>query len=91
MRKIEKLMIEAINNKTNWKLDNTEVSVIPLGIEVRLHGNLLATVSDSGQILPNIYILKSWPSLTTKSRLRALGVNVYTKKGVTYLNGRAVN
>ena len=30
--------------------------------------------------------LKRWPTVTTKSRLRALGVNVYTRKGITYVN-----
>lgn len=35
--------------------------------------------------------LEQWPSNTTKSRLRALGCNVYTKKGVTYLNDESIN
>jgi hypothetical protein len=105
MRKIEQLMINAINNKTNWKLDNTEVVYLPAvdttmharieHSKVYLHGNHIATINHDaphkGLVTANPMTLSRWPSPTTKSRLRALGVNVYTRKGVTYLNDRAVN
>jgi len=34
--------------------------------------------------------LKNYPTNTTKSRLRALGVPVSTKQGVIYLYGKAI-
>jgi hypothetical protein len=34
--------------------------------------------------------LSRWSTNTTKSRLRALGANVTTRKGVTYLNNVAI-
>ena len=93
MRKIEKQMIEAIANVKNFKLDNTEVKVISshpasaLTIEVYLHGNLIALLSGVDKYLTVMKdTLKRWPTPTTKSRLRALGANVTTKKGLTYLD-----
>jgi hypothetical protein len=34
--------------------------------------------------------LRQWPTVTTKSRLRALGANLTQKRGVIYLNGNPV-
>jgi len=94
MRKIEKQMIDAVKAKTTWHGSNTSVSMhvdargflIP---NIFLHGNHIASV-ENDVVRVNEYTLKHWPTLTTKSRLRALGVNVTTKAGVTYLNGKAI-
>ena len=56
---------------------------------VYLHGNHIATVTQ-GSVRVNIDTLRKYPTVTTKSRLRALGVNVCTKKGITYLYGEAI-
>lgn len=101
MRKIEKMMVKAVVEKKNFKLDNTTVEYRP-AIEtsiqsrietsrVYLHGNHIATaIHATGEIVVNEDTLSAYPTVTTKSRLRALGVNVYTRKGVTYLNDKPV-
>jgi hypothetical protein len=66
--------------------------------EVYLHGNHIANywhgdiaqgidLQGAGPVEVNIRTLKSWPTNTTKSRLRALGVNLTQKKGVLYIDG----
>jgi hypothetical protein len=92
MRKIEQQMIDAINNRLNWRLDNTLVQPIDdINSAIYLHGNEIATVnSRTGLVMVNTQTLRRWPTPTTKSRLRALGANVATRKGVTYLNNVAI-
>lgn len=97
MRKIENQMLAAIAKRTNWKNDNTAVFYISAGesgnphggrSEVFLHGNHIADYwHDSDTLEVNTRTFKQWPSRTTKSRLRALGASITTKKGKTYLNG----
>ena len=70
MRKIERLMNNAILNNENWKLDNTEVTFDPETNEskVYLFGNHIATIGDDFvQIFDGGY-----QSATTKSRLNAI-------------------
>jgi hypothetical protein len=94
MRKIEQNMLKAIYNGTDWKQDNTRVHTIVGGMEVQLHGNTLGVYEDLGGgnygFTVNMNTLKRYPTNTSKSRLRALGVNVYTKKGVTYVDDCAI-
>lgn len=59
---------------------------------VMLHGNNIATVytfinGDDITLfaVPNLLTLNQYPTATTKSRLRALGVSVWTQKGVTFV------
>ena len=87
MRKIEQEMIKAIHSVSFWKCGNTEVH--PSG-DVYLHGNHIASVASDGKIKVNLYTLAKWPTATTKSRLRALGANVTTKAGTTYVDGQAI-
>ncbi len=98
MRVIEKQMLNAIINCKNFTSGNTAVKVIsshPASsktIEVLLHGNSIALISGADNFLTvNTKTLQQWPTPTTKSRLRALGANVTTKNGVTYLDNKAVN
>jgi hypothetical protein len=102
MRKIEQQMLNAIHAKTEkWISDNTAVFYIsanesgnPHGSrsEIYLHGNLIAEYwHDAGTPLEvDTVTLARWSTNTTKSRLRALGANVSTRKGVTYLNNVAI-
>tara|TARA_Y100000114_G_scaffold39989_1_gene35583 strand:+ start:1647 stop:2261 length:615 start_codon:yes stop_codon:yes gene_type:complete len=61
--------------------------------QVSLHGNHIATVyaltvgdgEPSLFAMPNLFTLHKWPTPTTKSRLRALGVHVWTEKGRTFV------
>jgi hypothetical protein len=92
MRKIEQQMIAAIHTRKSWQGGNTMVSNIDdVNSAVYLHGNHIADVnSRNGLVMVNTYTLRQWATNTTKSRLRALGANVSTRKGVTYLNNVAI-
>lgn len=86
MRVIERSMLDAINLGRNWSNGNTSVRHTSNGCDVFLHHNRIATVVGE-EVTVDIQTLKNWPTSTTKSRLRALGVNVSTAKGVTMLDG----
>lgn len=91
MRKIEQQMMVAIMNRKSWQSGNTSVSVRnDSSMSVFLHGNHIADVWALGFISVNTDTLRQWSTPTTKSRLRALGANVCTRKGVTYLNNVAI-
>lgn len=88
MRKIESQMNLAISRKHNWSNANTMVAITDDdNAMVYLHGHHIATVNPQGDVCVRIDTLYDWPTMTTKSRLRALGVPVTTKKGRTYVNG----
>lgn len=74
MRQIEKLMLQAINTKQNFKLSNTEVRNIKGNIFVTLHGNLIYARIDNKDYYSNA----GWNTRTTASRLRALGADYST-------------
>lgn len=95
MRLIEREMLRAINERENWCKDNTDVRVIILDgnviSQVFLHGNHIADfVHHSGDVEPNRDTLAAWPTPTTKSRLRALGVNVTQSRGAVAIDGEVV-
>jgi hypothetical protein len=92
MRKIEQLMNNAIHTQKRWSLQNTIVSPIDdVNVAVYLHGHEIAIVNTyNGFVMTNIDTLRRYPTNTTKSRLRALGANVATRKGITYLNNVAI-
>lgn len=91
MRKIEQAMNGAIALGINWASGNTTVTTDTWGdSDVYLHGNHIAVVRADGTVDVNKETLARWSTVTTKSRLRALGADVTTRKGVTYLDGVAV-
>ena len=90
MRKIEFDMLDAIRKNKPFKRDNTQVKIDFNTAHVFLHDNHIASIT-YGLARGNIDTLRNYPTPTTKSRLRALGVDVYTKKGITYLYGEAIN
>lgn len=93
MRKIESAMLEAIKAKRDWVKDNTSVHYNDTtnSSVVRLHGNLIAFYChDLNEYRYSYEMLSRYPTVTTKSRLRAMGASVTTKKGVTFLDGVAV-
>lgn len=96
MRKIEQQMVDAIEAGESWSKDNTAVFHNDLTglIKVYLHGHHIATrsVLSTGSRLWSINYdtLREWPTRTTMSRLRALGFDVYTRKGVVYHAGQEV-
>ena len=95
MRQIETDMLEAIKHARDWKKDNTRVE-IDAGYrtyfaDVYLHGNHIAEIicrmGCDDKVKPNIDTLLDYPTRTTMSRLRALGVDVCTRKGQVMLDG----
>ena len=92
MRTIEQKMLNAIHTQKRWAMANTIVSPIDdTNVAIYLHGNEIAIVNTySGFTMTNVDTLRRYPTNTTKSRLRALGVNVTTRKGVTYLDNVAI-
>ena len=92
MRKIELQMLNAIDNRKAWQSGNTTVSPRFDGtMSIYLHGNHIADYAhESDKLTVNTDTLRRWSTPTTKSRLRALGANVSTRKGVTYLDNVAI-
>ena len=85
-------MKNAIHHHVRWSLDNTIVSPLDENtVAVYLHGHEIALINQrTGFVMTNVDTLRRYPTNTTKSRLRALGVNVKTKNYVTYLDGKAI-
>ena len=101
MRKIEREMIKAIRDGRNWKSGNTEVVQVRdylHGINyayIYLHGNHIATAHPNTwdrypHAEPKRRTFANWPTATTRSRLRALGVNASIKNGCAVLDGMAL-
>lgn len=97
MRLIEKEMLSAIINGRNWSKANTRVAVNTVDgttfTKVYLHDHLIAcTGMWKGSLAVETCkdTLRNWPTRTTMSRLRALGVDVCTRKGDVMLNGAAL-
>lgn len=88
MRKIENGMNQAAFAGVAFSSGNTSVKPIDsVNVAVFLHGNEIATInSETGFVMVNKDTLMNWPTVTTMSRLRALGVNVYKKAGAVYLD-----
>ena len=61
-------MCQAIQSNKNWKSGNTEVVTFDTVSNVYLHGNLIATVTDTDMTIFD----GGWRSNTTKSRINAL-------------------
>ena len=85
MRKIERQMNFALSNKGNFSNSNTSVTYYKSEnlSEVRLHGNLIAWLDHTKQVLA--ISSAGWHTNTTKSRLNALlyefntGIRVFQK------------
>ena len=82
-------MCQAIQSNKNWKSGNTEVITNDTVSNVYLHGNLIATVTDTDMTIFD----GGWQSNTTKSRLNALcdefcisGERVFQKNFQWYVN-----
>ena len=91
MRVIEKKMLAAIMNMDYFSNSNTMVKPYNGYSDIYLHGHHIAEYDNStNKVNVNVDTLRNWPTVTTKSRLRALGVNVTTKKGVVYLDNVAI-
>lgn len=83
MRQIERNMLAAIWERRDWKQDNTCVDFAQhvgspfLEATVYLHGNPIAEVMQGKgglEVQANLATFDEWPSMTTGSRLHALGI-----------------
>ena len=93
MRKIEKQMMKAVFDRKTVNLGNTSVVYVPENdrSEIFLHKHHIADfLHVERKVKVNVNTLTRWQTNTTKSRLRAMCVNVYTKNYVTYLDGVAI-
>lgn len=91
MRKLENEMLAALRAGRAWQSGNTAVTARDADgrAAVYLHGHHIADWY-SGRAVPNLSTLARWPTTTTKSRLRALGVSIYQQKGRVYVNDVAI-
>jgi len=94
MRKIERMMNQAITNKVDWQSANTEVTNIDGVSFVFLHGNKIAEVGDNFVRLFD----GGFQSVTTKSRLNAIlqchglpGECVFQKQWTWFVNLKTGN
>jgi hypothetical protein len=88
MRKIEQDMVKAIKARKNWQSGNTRVQKSGSFIDVYLHNNHIARVA--GKARPNARTFRNWPTVTTASRLRALGIHATIKNGMAHIDGQPV-
>lgn len=87
MRVIEEKMLHAVKTGRNYRSKNTVVSVDTDGIRVYLHGNCIFAVVDGVRR----FSLAGWNTVTTRSRLNALGVDVRQKNFEPVFNGIVIN
>lgn len=87
MRKIEEKMVNAVRNCKYFHEGNTEVVPTQGAVMVYLHGNMIYMINNGTQT----FTLAGWNTPTTRSRLRALGVNVTTKAGKPIYEGEEIS
>lgn len=101
MRVIERGMVNAIHEGKDFRRDNTVVvydevwstgRVYLFGNEIVRFSHMEDPITRKKEILvqPNLETIRNWPTPTTLSRLRAMGVNVRKEQGVVYLNNRSI-
>lgn len=86
MKKIERAMCEALENRTPWAGGNTTLTIDEeTGLAtVRLHGHKIFAKTRGGK---SWFRIAGWNTVTTRSRLRALGVQITTKDFAPYVGG----
>jgi hypothetical protein len=88
MRKITEQAANAFHNSRNFRSGNTQVNTCNGGVELVLHGKMIAKKISGEGLSIN---LCGWNSNATRERLSGLeGVQVSTKKGQAYLNGNPI-
>lgn len=71
MRQIEREMNNALKTNVGWSRGNTCVTADGI---VYLHGNRIAYRDPTGTLVMDLETYRRWPTVTTRSRLRALGI-----------------
>lgn len=83
MKQVEKKMLDAVRNGRNFRSGNTVVSNENGVICVYLFGNQIAEFRDGKRF----FTLAGWCTVTTRSRVNALGANVSQRNFAPYFNG----
>lgn len=87
-----KITLEATNAffaGKNYKQSNTEVLTFAGGlVELRLYGHTIAQYNKNNREI--IFSLCGYNTLTTRERLKGLGINITTKKGQAYFNEKQI-
>lgn len=79
MRKVEQQLLDAIKKGEYFNKGNTEY--LPELGSVSLHGNCIALLNYSSGEFEATPCAHNWPTRTTCSRLRALGISARIKNG----------
>lgn len=74
MRVIEREMISALSQGRNWRKSNTEVIITERGKFVRLYNTIIYALVNGKEYFSD----GGWSTVTTGSRLRALGARYST-------------
>lgn len=88
MRQIEKTMCAAIARGRDMRCGNTAVVNNAEGTAVYLHGHLIWQRDAKGA---ERFSLCGWNTPTTRSRLRALGVDVRQREYCAIYNGKVID
>lgn len=88
MRRIEQNMLDAVRGRRNWEESNTRVQNDKNGTAVYLHENLIFVRHNDGR---RVFTLAGWNTTTTRSRLRALGVDVRQRAGRAIYDGAEID
>ena len=87
MRKIEEKIAYAVRMKKNCGCGNTTVECSNGNVWVRLHGNLIYKEFEGVKS----FTLAGWNTVTTRSRLNALGVDVRQKNWEPVYDGKVIS
>lgn len=94
MRKVEEKMIAAVKRGKGFCGGNTAVTWNDSGraFYVSLHGNTIARgeLDAVGNPVLTAVNLCGWNTVTTRSRLNAFGLGIYTKRFVPYIGATEV-
>lgn len=89
-RKISQAAARAFFAGENFRLSNTDVSTYMGGlVELRLWGHTIAQYNKHNN-REIIFTLAGWNTNTTRERLRALGIDVRTKRGTAFYDGKEI-
>lgn len=91
MRKVEIFMLKTLWEKRNAVNGNTSIVHFPTQniSKVKLYNNLIATVNFTKKypkVTINLPVVIKFPTKTTFSRLRALGIKIRKTEGGIYLD-----